>query len=380
MSKTKRPPLKLSPSDQDFLTTLSRSRTEPKQRVERAGVLLAYAAGNKIAAIISLAGVSRYQVGLTLDKAALYGVRVALDDLPRAGRTPAITAEAKAWIVNLACTKPKDLGYSYELWTTRLLAEHAQKHGVAAGQPSLAKLGRGTVSKILAKQELKPQKMKYYLERRDPDFEPKMAQVLYLYKEVEMWRDLKDTDRPYVAVLSYDEKPGIQAVEGVAPDLSPVPGKHPYVGRDYEYIRHGTLSLLAGIDLLSGQVHGLTRERHRSREFIEWLKLIDAEYPSGTKIRVLLDNHSAHISKETKGYLDTIPGRFEFTFTPKHGSWLNLVESFFGKMARTMLRGIRVKSKAELKTRLERYLAEVNAAPVVFKWKAGLDKIRIIEG
>ena len=163
-----------------------------------------------------------------------------------------------------------------------------------------------------------------------------------------------------------DEKPGIQAIENTAPDLPPVPGKHSAVGRDHEYIRHGTLSLLAGIDLLSGEVLGLVRERHRSVEFIEFLKLADTHYPPGPRIRIVLDNHSAHISKETRAFLATLPNRFEFTFTPKHGSWLNLVESFFGKMAKTLLRGIRVASADELRSRIELYLAEVNETPVVF--------------
>src|SRR6202040_4119759 len=95
--------------------------------------------------------------------------------------------------------------------------------------------------------------------------------------------------------------------------------------RGIEYKRHGTLSLLAGIDLLTGKVHALVRERHRSREFIEFLKLLDAAYPASTAIKLILDNHPAHISREPRAWLDTRPpGRFDFPFTPKHGSWLNL--------------------------------------------------------
>ena len=118
------------------------------------------------------------------------------------------------------------------------------------------------------------------------------------------------------------------------PDLPPEPGKHAAFARDHEYKRHGTVSLLAGIDLLTGEVHALVKDRHRSREFIEFLGLLDAGYQAHTAIKLILDNHSAHISKETKAWLAKQPaGRFEFTFTPKHGSWLNLVESFFSKLA-----------------------------------------------
>jgi transposase len=313
-----------------------------------------------------------------VSKALDLGAAQALADLPGRGRRPAMTPEARAWVVSLACQKPKDLGYAQELWTTRLLAKHIQKQCVAAGHPSLSKLGRGTVSKILSANQVQPHKIQYYLERRDPEFDTKMVQVLHVYQEVEIWREKGAAPPDLVAVLSYDEKPGIQAIENTAPDLPPVPGKHSTVSRDHEYIRHGTLSLLAGIDLVSGEVLGLVRRRHRSAEFIEFLKLADAHYPAGARIRIVLDNHSAHISKETRTFLGTVPNRFEFTFTPKHGSWLNLIESFFGKMAKSLLRGIRVASADELKARIELYLKEVNETPVVFRWKYKLETLSLV--
>jgi transposase len=280
-------------------------------------------------------------------------------------------------VVSLACQKPKELGYAQELWTTRLLTKHVRKHCVAASHPSLQQLSRGTVSKILRANQVQPHKIRYYLERRDPDFDVKMQQVLHVYKKVEMWRTTGAASE-LVAVLSYDEKPGIQAIENTAPDLPPVPGKQVSVGRDHEYIRHGTLSLLAGIDLLSGEILALVRERHRSAEFIEFLRLTDAHYPAEGRIRIVLDNHSAHISRETRSYLATVPNRFEFTFTPTHGSWLNLIESFFGKMAKTLRRGMRVASKDELQARIEMYLREVNEEPVVFRWKYKLETLSVV--
>ena len=322
-------------------------------------------------------GSTPQKVSRCVDKALQFGPIAALDDLQGRGRKPELTAGARAWVTALACRKPKDLGYSFETWTTRLLAAHVQKHCEAEGHPSLRRLGRGTVSKLLRKSGVRPHKITYYLERRDPDFDAKMAQVLYVYKQVDLIRTGASPDPTLGAVLSYDEKPGIQAIENTAPDLPPVPGKHPTVARDHEYIRHGTVSLLAGIDLLSGKVHGMVADRHRSAEFVQFLAQVDAHYPAGTRIRVILDNHSAHISKETQRYLATTPNRFEFTFTPKHGSWLNLIESFFAKMARTMLRGIRVTSKTELKERLKLFLNEINEAPVVFRWKYKLDSISV---
>lgn len=171
-----------------------------------------------------------------------------------------------------------------------------------------------------------------------------------------------------VAFVSYDEKPGIQAITNTAPDLPPVGGKHACFARDHEYKRHGTLSLLAGIDLLTGQVHACVEDRHRSREFIGLLKKLDAAYPTDTAIKIILDNHSAHVSKETNKWLAAQPeGRFSFVFT-KHGSWLNLIEGFFSKMARSVLRHIRVASKAELKQRIMAYLDDLNRDPVVHTW------------
>jgi transposase len=240
---------------------------------------------------------------------------------------------------------------------TRLLAAHARRHGPPAGHPSLAKLAQGTVCKILAEQDIKPHKVRYYLEKRDPEFEPKMAEILCVYRQVAMLRaqatngdsqSSESSDAGSLAIISYDEKPGIQAIGTTAADRPPLPGTSPTVMRDHEYKRHGTLTLMAGIDLLTGSVHAVVKERHRSREFIEFLKLLDTAYPADTAIEVILDNHSAHVSKETAAWLTAQPvGRFTFTFTPKHGSWLNIIEGFFSKLARSVLRHIRVSSKHE---------------------------------
>lgn len=375
--KSRRAKLVLVADVQKELTELSGSRKTPSGQRERARILLAYAAGETVSAIARRMRTNRPKVERCVQKALDLGAKAALRDLPRAGRSKKLTAEGRAWVVSLACQKPKDLGYSYELWTTALLAQHVRGHCQEAGHPSLAKLGRGTVSKILTRANTRPHKIQYYLERRDPLFEVKSVQVLCVYREVNLLRAAKAEDSSMIAYLSYDEKPGIQAIENLAPDLPPVPGEHECIMRDHQYRRHGTVTLMAAIDLLTGHVHGHIVERHRSREFIEFLKIIDAFYPPEKKIRVILDNHSAHISKETRAYLATRPNRFEFIFTPTHGSWLNLIESFFGKMARTMLRGIRVASKAELKERIRKYLDEVNADPVVFRWKYRMEELSV---
>jgi transposase len=376
---SKRAKLEIPKEEMDYLTQCSRSRTEGAAKVHRAKILLAYHQGESISEIAREMRTNRPKVERTVQKALEYGVRSALRDLPRRGRSSRISAEAKAWLVSIACTKPKDLGYAAETWTTRELARYVRRDCLKSGHPSLSRLSRGTVSKILTRSEVKPHKIQYYLERRDPEFDLKMAQVLLTYKEVEMIRasDPKDKEASYVAVLSYDERPGIQAIQNVAADLPPVPGKHPSIGRDYEYKRHGVVSLLAAIDLLSGHVHGDVQDRHRSAEFTDFLKKLDYVYAPDIKIRMILDNHSSHISKETKRYLATVPNRFEFIFTPTHGSWLNIIETFFSKATRSFLRALRVKSKSELKERILQYIDEVNQMPVIFKWKYKMDQISV---
>ena len=362
------------------LVSITRSRTEPASRVERARMLLAYRKDPSFFAVGHSLGVHHQTVQRCVERALAYGPMAALDDRPRPGKEPTITVEAKTWLVSLACRKAKELGYPHELWTTRLLARHAREHGPAEGHACLGKLVQGTVCKILNEQELKPHKIRYYLERRDLEFKEKMAEVLCVYREVKIIKETaarskKKKPSEAVAIISYDEKPGIQAIATTAPDLPPEPGVHATFARDHEYKRHGTVSLLAGIDLLTGTVHALVKDRHRSREFIEFLKLLDAAYPTHTAIKLILDNHSAHISKETKAWLaDQRAGRFEFTFTPKHGSWLNLVEGFFSKLARSVLRHIRVASKQELKDRIMAAMDEFNRHPIVHTWSYRIDQ------
>ena len=364
------------------LRAISRSRTAAASRVVRARMLLAYRQEPSFYAVGQALGLHHQTVQRCIERAKECGVTTSLDDRPRPGKEPSITVEAKAWFVALACRKPKELCYPHELWTTRLLAAHAREHGPTAGHACLSALAQGTVCKILDAQEIKPHKVRYYLERRDPDFKEKMAEVLCVYRKVEVLKKsaaaaAKRNKPPSeeVAILSYDEKPGIQAIATTAPDLPPEPGRRPSLAREFEYKRHGTVSLLAGIDLLTGKVHALVKDRHRSREFVEFLKLLDKAYPSRTAIKLILDNHSAHISKETKAWLAAQPdGRFELTFTPKHGSWLNLIEGFFSKFARSVLRHIRVASKQELKDRVMAAMDFFNQNPVTHTWSYKLNK------
>lgn len=371
--KSKKEKLQLSDSDREILQRISKARTEEFRRVERARMILYYADNISIPKIADMLGTTVPKVSRCIDKALSLGPEAALGEEQRSGRPPEVTPEAKAWVISLACQKPKELGYSYEVWTQRLLARHVREHAVAEGHVCLARMSNSSVSRLLAAHDLQPHKVRYYLERRDPDFDAKKAEVLCVYQQVEYILENGELKQLCDVYLSYDEKPGIQAIGNVADDLPPVSGEHATIQRDSEYKRHGTLSLLAGIDLVTGEVIGSVEERHRSREFVDFLKQLDAHYRPELRIQIILDNHSAHVSKETNAYLESVPGRFEFVFTPKHGSWLNVIESFFAKMTKQVLRHLRVNSKEELKQRIKLYLQEVNQNPVPFRWKYGLE-------
>ena len=374
--------IELSTEEREYLELQTRARTIQAQTVTRARILLLRADAISIDAIADKVGLNRCSVMLCLKKFKEGGIENALFDAPGRGRNAEITDEEKAWIINIACQKPIDFGYAAETWTYAKLTSHINKTAEAAGYTRLSTIHKSTVNTILDEADIKPHKITYYCENRDPDFDSKMHNVLLVYKQLEMQFDesgkLIVSDDAPVHVLSYDEKPGIQAIATTSDDLMP-DEKHPTISRDYEYKRLGTLSLLAAIDLQTGKAIPLVRDKHSSKEYIEFLKLLDDKYPKGDKIRIVLDNLKVHTSEATRKYLATIPGRFEFVFTPKHGSWLNMVEGFFSKMTRQMLRGIRVKSKEEFTNRIYKYFAEINEEPIVFHWKYNLDDIDVSE-
>ena len=377
MRVTKKAKLKLTEEESNLLSGLSRSKTAPAREVSRATILLKYVDGMGITQIAKECHTNRPLVERCINKALGYGVKTALKDLPGRGVKRVITDEAKSWVLNIACIQPKDLGYAQETWTYSLMIKHIRSVCESAGYECFRKVDKGVLNGILSKADVKPHKVSYYLERRDPNFDHKMANILQVYKEVAMINETEN-EQGSQTTISYDEKPGIQAIKNIAPQLQPVPFKHSAIGRDYEYKRLGTVSLLAGIDLHTGRIIPLVRDRHRSIEFIEFLKLVDQSYPEDWKIRIILDNHSSHLSKETSRFLLTKPGRFDFVFTPVHGSWLNMIEMFFSKITRSLLRHIRVDSKKELVQRIYQGLEEINNEPVIFRWTYKMEDTVII--
>ena len=364
--------------DKSYFESLIRLRTTQAQIVQRARIILLRTEGISIDAIADKIGINRKSVMLCIEKYKAGGAENALYDTPGRGRNPEITDEEKTWIINIACQRPYDLGCPQETWTYTSLTSYINKNAETAGYIRLSTISRTNIRNILECAEIKPQKIRYYCERRDPEFDKKMHEVLVVYKQIELQFNEEEEILPFdgtkINTISYDEKPGIQAIGNTSADRMPTT-TNGYRYRDHEYVRHGTLSLLAGIDLLTGEAISLVSETHKSSDFIEFLKILDVKYPKEEKIRLIFDNHSAHTSKETRNYLNENPDRFEFVFTPKHGSWLNIIECFFSKISRQMLKGIRVASKKELTDRIYQYFDEINETPVVFRWNYKMDKI-----
>lgn len=367
--KSQKAKLIFDEKQKEQLKTISQSRKAPIREVQRANILLRYSEDIPITEIENMVQVSRPTIYKWIEKALAMGIQEGLKDKYHRSKEPVITEEAKAWVINIACKKPTDFGYAAEMWTRSALAEHVKRYAPAAGHDCLKKAAKATMQRILDGHPIRPHKIAYYLERRDPDFEQKMTDILCIYKEVNVQNAATAAGEiPSIITVSVDEKPGVQAIKNIAPDIMPDTQKQSRIMRDYEYKRLGTLSILAALDLHDGHVIAQIHDRHRSSEFISLLKEMDAYYPAALVIRIILDNHSAHISKETMKYLSTRPGRFLYVHTPKHGSWLNLVETLFGKMARTFLKHIRVNSKQELKERILLGIKEINASPVVHCW------------
>ena len=230
----------------------------------------------------------------------------------RLTRQPYLAAEVKRWIITIACQKPIDFGFAAETWTYAQLTAHIHKTAEAAGYTRLSTIHKSTVYTILADAQIKPHKIRYYCENRDPHFDRKMHNVLLVYKQLSFQFDENNhlhpfpQEEPVVHVLFYDEKQGIQAIANTTADLPP-DKKHKTISRDYEYKRLGTISLLAGLDLQTGEGIPLVTDRHSSKEYIEFLTLLDAKYPKEDKIRLVLDNLTVHTSLETRKYLVSVP-------------------------------------------------------------------------
>lgn len=373
--------ISLTVEDKVMLNCILQQSTIEARKYIRAKILLLKDGSNSNEYIAEKLDITVPTVRLCIEKYVAGGIENALNDCKGRGRKNEISDADITWVINKACQKPKDFGYSAEFWYPSGFHRFIRSISVAEGHPRLENVSEYALRQMLNNAKIRPFKVTYYCEKRDLNFDTKMHDVLVVYKQVNLQFDADGKLKPFegtpIHTLSYDEKPGIQAIGSSTEDRPPVSNgdKSSSFMRDYEYIRHGTLSLLAAIDLLTGEAIPLVNPTHKSSDFISFLKLLDNKYPDGDKIRLILDNHSAHTSKETQEYLNAVPGRFEFVFTPTHGSWLNMVEGFFSKLTKQMLNGIRTSNVTELEERIYQYFEEINEVPVPYHWSYNLDDI-----
>ena len=380
--------INLTADERERLEALASSRTVAVAVHDRAKMLLLKASGRTNAEVADKMDVHPNTVTLLLRKFREGGVDAALADAPGRGRPAEIGEADELWAVEKACVPPRDCGHAAELWYPALLTRHIRSVAEAEGHPRMATVSETKLRKILRDAKVQPWRVTYYCERRDEEFDAKAHDVLVVYRQLslcfdeagEVWAECVDAEGRAVHTVSVDEKPGIQAIAPTGEDRPPVAGgdakgRPATTQRDHEHGRLGTRSPVAGIDLTEGVAHPLVRPTHKSSDFVDFLKVLDSYYPRRDSIRLILDNHSARTSAETQAYLNTVPGRLAFVFVPKHASWPDLVESFFGRTGRQMPGGIRVSSVAELESRIYRWFDEFNADPSPYRWTWGIDDV-----
>jgi transposase len=234
-------------------------------------------------------------------------------------------------------------------WTADMMAKSA---GISAS----------AVRRIWKAHGLQPHRCRQFKLSNDPNFVPKLRDVVGLY-----------VDPPaHAIVLSVDEKSQIQALDRTQPGLPLKKGRLGTMTHDYK--RHGTTTLFAALNVLDGTVIGRNMQRHRHQEFIRFLNAIEAEVPAGKIVHVILDNHAAHKHPKVRKWLGR-HDRFVFHFTPTSSSWLNAVEGFFAKLTRRRLKRGVFRSIVDLQASINRFLAETNADPKPFSWTTDPDKI-----
>ena len=331
----------VSASDRRRLGEIAADRNRPRKHAERARVVLASAAPGTVQQVADAAGVSRPMVWRWQQRFAEAGVEGLLRDKTRKPGTLPIPADVVARVVTLTCgPSPHQATH----WTGRAMAR-------ATG------ISLRSVQRIWQAHQLQPHRVRSFKRSRDPAFEAKLVDVVGLY-----------LDPPsHAVVLSIDEKSQIQALDRTQPGLPLKPGRCGTMTHDY--VRHGTTTLFAALNVLDGTVIGRCTQRHRHAEFIRFLNAVECEIPAGKLIHAVVDNYATHKHPKVKAWLARNP-RWRFHFTPTSGSWLNAVETFFSALTRKRIRRGSFHSLVDLQAAINRYLAEHNADPKPFIWTA----------
>ena len=332
-------PIHLSAEENQELLTMSRSHKLEKRYVDRAMIILHSAEGRSLDKIIELTGKSRPIVNKWRSRFREYRLE-GLKDAPRSGKPKTITPEQKALVIEKACTKP---GEGYTNWSQVRIAK---KVGISQSR----------VCQILKKADLKPHKVEYWCGKsRDPEFEPKMVNIIGLYM----------SPPENAIVICVDEKTQIQALDRTQPELplrSGNPKRHTAT-----YKRNGTVSLIAALSVHTGEVTAKTIKSNNAENFLKFLKRLDRKYRN-KKIHIIADNLSIHKHKDVKQWLKG-KRKVKLHFTPTYSSWLNQVEIWFNILTKDVVKGGIWQSSKQLANQLMEYVKTYNqtrAKP--FQW------------
>src|SRR5918911_4358203 len=323
--------------ERERLAAIVSDRNRQRKHIERAQVVLASAEGKPVQRIATQLGVSRPMVWRWQQRFAEEGVDGLLRDKTRPPGTPPISPDVVARVVTLTCGPPP---HQATHWTGRAMAK-------AVG------ISLRSVQRVWQAHQLQPHRVRTFKRSRDPAFEAKLVDVVGLY-----------VDPPtHAVVLSIDEKSQIQALDRTQPGLPLKPGRCGTMTHDY--VRHGTTTLFAALNVLDGTVIGRCMQRHRHEEFIRFLNAVEREIPAGKLVHAVVDNYATHKHPKVKAWLERHPRR-TFHFTPTSASWLNAVEGFFATLTKRRLRRGSFASPVELQAAINRYLAAANADPKPF--------------
>ena len=324
------------------LLGLTRSQTAPYRDVQRARIVLAAADGVSNAGIARLLSISEDTARIWRDRFAAQGL-AGLVDRPRPGRPPVYGPDVH---IRIVATATGELPEADSQWSHRLLAEHLADDGISASQ----------IGRILADLDLKPHRVRGWLTRRaDPNFFIKAAEICDLYLH-----------RPAGSVVvCIDEKTAIGARSRKHPEQRVATGR--VARREFEYIRHGTISIIAALNVHSGEVLTERIIKNNSVTFIAFLSMLDAHIDPNLTVHLVLDNGSSHTSKATKKWLREHP-RFQTHYTPAHASWLDQAELFFSILTRRLLRRGEFTSRQDLTDKIENFVIVYNRTAKPYRW------------
>jgi transposase len=338
--------ISISVADRERLQSLVRDRNTPQKVVWRARIVLLAGDGLTAVGISAAVGKSVLAVRRWRRRYMAKGVDGLLKDATRPSRVKPLPPEKIKQVVHMTLhEKPPNATQ----WSLRSMA-------AAAG------VSYSSVQRIWRAHGLKPYLVKTFKVSRDRNFAAKVEDVVGLY--------LNPPDK--ALVLCVDEKSQIQALDRTQPGLPMKKGRAGTMTHDYK--RNGTTTLFAALNMLDGKVIGACMPRHRHREFLRFLKLIDQQTPADLDLHLIVDNYATHKTPAVKRWLKAHP-RFHLHFTPTSASWLNMVERFFAEITRNRIRRGVFKSVTELQNAIMEYLENHNADPKPFVWTKSAGEI-----